>query len=482
MTDKEYHGKINQNKAGREKEEDTLSQEPELSALERKLLTLAQQGLPLTPTPYADLGERFGLTAAEVTELLKDLKKRGLIRRLGGVFSSRKLGWQSLLLAARVPEERFYQVANLINQHPGVTHNYRRNQDYNMWFTLSVGPEEDLQQEIARLEEKTGLEFLQLPKIKQYKLGVKLDLDQGGENSSRAETGKRGEKGSRAETGKRGEKGRGEEIGKIGDKGKGEETGKRGEKDKGEETKNRGVSGEIRENGEKVECSKIGENSEIRAAGEKEESTERRESGEISDTDEKREGSGKRESGEIDETCSREDTGRIKESSEGGSGAEEESAGTDDQGRKLIACLQQDMPLVPRPFKKIADELGWQEGQVLAGLEKLSRQGILKRIAPLLYHRRAGFSANGMVVWQIPSSREDQVGRKLAEFPEVSHCYLRPTTSDWPYNIYAMVHARSRAELRDLVDEMAGEIEAKDYRIVISTEELKKTSLKYFTD
>ncbi len=292
MTDKEYHGKINQNKAGREKEEDTLSQEPELSALERKLLTLAQQGLPLTPTPYADLGERFGLTAAEVTELLKDLKKRGLIRRLGGVFSSRKLGWQSLLLAARVPEERFYQVANLINQHPGVTHNYRRNQDYNMWFTLSVGPEEDLQQEIARLEEKTGLEFLQLPKIKQYKLGVKLDLDQGGENSSRAETGKRGEKG------------------------KGEETGKRGEKDKGEETKNRGVSGEIRENGEKVECSKIVENSEIRAAGEKEESTERRESGEISDTDEKREGSGKRESGEIDETCAREDTGRIEESSE----------------------------------------------------------------------------------------------------------------------------------------------------------------------
>ena len=458
MRDKEYHGKINQNKAGREKEEDTLSQEPELSALERKLLTLAQQGLPLTPTPYADLGERFGLTAAEVTELLKDLKKRGLIRRLGGVFSSRKLGWQSLLLAARVPEERFYQVANLINQHPGVTHNYRRNQDYNMWFTLSVGPEEDLQQEIARLEEKTGLEFLQLPKIKQYKLGVKLDLDQGGENSSRAETGKRGEKG------------------------KGEETGKRGEKDKGEETKNRGVSGEIRENGEKVECSKIVENSEIRAAGEKEESTERRESGEISDTDEKREGSGKRESGEIDETCSREDTSGIKESSEGGSGAEEESAGTDDKGRKLIACLQQDMPLVPRPFKKIADELGWQEGQVLAGLEKLSRQGILKRIAPLLYHRRAGFSANGMVVWQIPSSREDQVGRKLAEFPEVSHCYLRPTTFDWPYNIYAMVHARSRAELRDLVDEMAGEIEAKDYRIVISTEELKKTSLKYFTD
>ena len=150
--------------------------------------------------------------------------------------------------------------------------------------------------------------------------------------------------------------------------------------------------------------------------------------------------------------------------------------------KKLIARLQQDIPLAPRPFKKIAEELGWREKEVLAGLEQLSRQGILKRIASLLYHRRAGFSANGMVVWQIPSSREDQVGRKLAEFPEVSHCYLRPTTFDWPYNIYAMVHARSRAELRDLVDEMAGEIEAKDYRIVISTEELKKTSLKYFTD
>ncbi len=148
-----------------------------LSERDRRLLTEAQKGLELSSSPFAELAERVGLDREEVIERLKRLRKEGFIRRLGGIFNSRKLGWQSLLLAAEVPGDKFYETAELINSHPGVTHNYRRNHRYNMWFTLSVPPEDDLEEEIKKLEEKTGIEFLRLPRLKQYKLGVKLDFE-----------------------------------------------------------------------------------------------------------------------------------------------------------------------------------------------------------------------------------------------------------------------------------------------------------------
>lgn len=158
-----------------------MMREEDLSEKDRELLTRAQKGLPLSATPFEDLGEELGVDGDEVIERLKKLKEGQLIRRIGGVFDSKKMGWESTLLAAKVPEDKFYEVAEQINEHQGVTHNYRRDYDYNMWFTLSVGPDKDLQEEIEKLEEKTGYEFLQLPKKKKYKLGVKLDLSAEGE-------------------------------------------------------------------------------------------------------------------------------------------------------------------------------------------------------------------------------------------------------------------------------------------------------------
>ncbi len=149
-----------------------------LTETERKLLTAAQQGIALTAEPFAELGKEFGLSAEEVVDKFKSLEEKGIIRRFGGVISSKKLGWQSILLAAKIPEEEIYEVVEVLNKHQGVTHNYRRNHDFNLWFTLSVSPEKDLQAEISSLEEETGYNFMQLPKLKQYKLGVKLDLVQ----------------------------------------------------------------------------------------------------------------------------------------------------------------------------------------------------------------------------------------------------------------------------------------------------------------
>jgi len=152
----------------------------------------------------------------------------------------------------------------------------------------------------------------------------------------------------------------------------------------------------------------------------------------------------------------------------------------DDEDKKLISILQEDMPLERRPFSNIGERVGLTEEEVVERVKKMSESGVLKRLAPLLYHRKAGFEANGMVVWDVHEDREDEVGVRLSEFDEVSHCYLRETGPEWKYNLYSMVHAESEEELKETVKKMVDEVEPKDHDILKSTEELKKTSLKYF--
>jgi len=153
----------------------------------------------------------------------------------------------------------------------------------------------------------------------------------------------------------------------------------------------------------------------------------------------------------------------------------------DDKDKRLISILQKDIPLESRPFKNIGEIVGLDEEEVVDKIRKMSDNGVLKRLAPLLHHRKAGFEANGMVVWQVPRDREDEAGLKLSQYDEVSHCYLRETGPEWKYNLYSMVHTVSEDELEKRVKEMAEEIQPEDYAILRSTEELKKTSLKYFS-
>ncbi|MCK8816102.1 AsnC family transcriptional regulator [Natroniella sulfidigena] len=158
----------------------------QLDELDKKLLTLAQREFPITARPYQKLGEKLGLSAQEVIERIKSLKEAGYVRRLGGIFSSKKLGYISTLAAAKVTEERFYQVADKINQYLGVTHNYRRNHDFNLWFTLIAPTQKSLEEQLAEIEEIEGLEVLRrLPAKRFYKLGVKLNLEQEGQDGDR---------------------------------------------------------------------------------------------------------------------------------------------------------------------------------------------------------------------------------------------------------------------------------------------------------
>jgi len=106
----------------------------------------------------------------------------------------------------------------------------------------------------------------------------------------------------------------------------------------------------------------------------------------------------------------------------------------------------------------------------------------MRRFAAILRHRDAGFTANGMIVWKVPEEAVNKVGYKLAEFPQVSHCYRRPTYPDWEFNIFSMIHARSIEAAEKIAKEISHIIEIYDYKILFSSREFKKERVKYFEE
>jgi DNA-binding Lrp family transcriptional regulator len=149
-----------------------------LDSLDRRLLNIIQEDFPLVEKPYAELGRRLGLTETEVLERLAKLKQAGIIRRIGAVFDLRRLGYASTLCALEVPAARLDEVAAIVNSFPGVTHNYLREDTYNMWFTL-IGPcRRHLDKVIASIAARTGLAVLELPAEKSYKIRVNFNLDE----------------------------------------------------------------------------------------------------------------------------------------------------------------------------------------------------------------------------------------------------------------------------------------------------------------
>ena len=105
---------------------------------------------------------------------------------------------------------------------------------------------------------------------------------------------------------------------------------------------------------------------------------------------------------------------------------------------------------------------------------------MIRRFGATLRHQKSGFKANAMVAWRVAEERADQVGKIFAAFKEVSHCYHRKPARDWPYNLDTMVHAENEAECRDTASRMAAKAAIKDYELLFSREELKKTSMQYF--
>jgi len=148
----------------------------------------------------------------------------------------------------------------------------------------------------------------------------------------------------------------------------------------------------------------------------------------------------------------------------------------------VIRALQGPMEVTDRPYDEAAGEVGMSTGEFLEHLRGMVDRKLLRRVAAILYHRRAGFSANGMGVWRVDEERIPEVGSRMAAVRGVSHCYKRPTYQDWPYSVFTMAHGRSKEECDAILDAIAAQFpEIEDRATLYSSTEFKKIRLLYFT-
>jgi len=151
-----------------------------------------------------------------------------------------------------------------------------------------------------------------------------------------------------------------------------------------------------------------------------------------------------------------------------------------DLEKKIIKILQEDFPLTPNPFRDIAHKLGIEEEFLISKIQTFIDQGIIRRFGAALMHRNLGFKANAMVVCQVPPQLVKKAGENFAKLTVVSHCYERPTFPHWPYNLFTMIHGESVEECEQIAKEMAKSEDIKNYKLLFSSREFKKTSMKYF--
>jgi DNA-binding Lrp family transcriptional regulator len=145
--------------------------------IDKKILNRIQSDFPVTPSPYRAVAESLNLEEADVLERVSRMKKQGLIRRIGGNFVPEKLGYVSTLCAASVPEDKIRSFTDIVNQYPGVTHNYQRDNRFNVWFTFIAPSFEDIKINLQRIAETTGVEhILNLPATRVFKIKAHFNL------------------------------------------------------------------------------------------------------------------------------------------------------------------------------------------------------------------------------------------------------------------------------------------------------------------
>ena len=328
-----------------------------LDETDRRLLNLLQGSFPLAERPFAAVAEAAGLPEDEVLRRTQRLLDERIIREVTPIFDTRVLGYRSMLVAARVDAENPWRAAKIINSHPGVSHNYLRDHDFNLWFTIATEPDSRLGLEgtLDLLQRLTGAESVrQLPTLRLFKIRMDLEMEKGTEALAAA-----------------------------------------------------AESAEYREP-EPIELS------------------------------------------ELDLT--------------------------------VIRATQGPMTVTPEPFAAPAAEAGLSQERLLSHLEDMRERRALRRVAAILFHRRAGFSANGMGVWRVPDERILELGPRMASFRGISHCYQRPTYADWPYSVFTMAHGRSKEECDAILDSIAEDTGIDERRTLYSSTEFKKIRLRYFTD
>jgi DNA-binding Lrp family transcriptional regulator len=328
-----------------------------LGELDRRLLNLMQGRFPIAPRPYARVAEQAEIREEQAMARVQHLLDQRIIRQVTPIFDTRALGYSSMLVAAKVDPEHPHRAARVINAHPGVSHNYLRNHEFNLWFTIATEPDSPLGLDgtLEVLARDAGAESVrQLPTLKLFKIRMDLEMEGSTEDLAKAAVA-----------------------------------------------------------AEPVEL---------------------------------------------------------------------EPQPYDDFDVAVIRALQGDMPVIPEPYAPAAQQLGITQTRLLDHLAGMQERGLLRRVAAILYHRRAGFSANGMGVWKVPEDQILDVGRRMAAVRGISHCYQRPTYADWPYSVFTMAHGRSKEECDAILDAIAEMTGIEERATLYSSTEFKKIRLLYFTD
>ncbi|MGB8878789.1 MAG: AsnC family transcriptional regulator [Solirubrobacteraceae bacterium] len=327
-----------------------------LDDLDKRLLNLMQGSFPIARRPYQHVAAAAGIPEEEAIARVQELLDERIVRQVTPIFDTRALGYSSMLVAAKVDAENPWRAANVINAHPGVSHNYLRNHEFNIWFTIATEPDSPLGLDgtLEALANEAGAESVrQLPTLQLFK--IRMDLEMEG------------------------------------------------------------------------------------------------------------------------------DTDALAKAVEVAPPAETERQPYDEFDIEVIRATQGNMPVVPEPYAQAAEKLQISQERLLSHLEHMQERRLLRRVAAILYHRRAGFSANGMGVWKVPDERVMELGPQMAAFRGISHCYQRPTYQDWPYSIFTMAHGRSKDECDAILDSIATHTGVSERATLYSSTEFKKIRLLYFT-
>ncbi len=149
----------------------------------------------------------------------------------------------------------------------------------------------------------------------------------------------------------------------------------------------------------------------------------------------------------------------------------------DELDKKIIGLIQGDLPLDPRPFAVLAEKIGIREDEFVEKVKSLKKRGIIRRFGATLRHQEAGFSSNAMVAWLVPEERIDKVGKTMASFREVTHCYQRRPQKDWKYNLFTMIHGDNEDGCYQIARRMSQQTGVDEYLLLFSEKEFKKVSM-----
>lgn len=148
--------------------------------------------------------------------------------------------------------------------------------------------------------------------------------------------------------------------------------------------------------------------------------------------------------------------------------------------KKILKVASGDLPVIDKPFDIWAESIGVNVSELLSVLKKAVSDGTIRRFGAVLSHQKSGLKHNAVVVWKVPNGEVDRVGAEMARFREVTHCYLRGCTKDWPYNIYTMIHAQTKGGLFEVIEEISKNTGIEEFSVLETIKELKKTSPDYF--